>query len=443
MPRSGPVHAYPEQLASFVVASLHQAGLRPVGLALPEDEALIESALSVAYQTSLLRDEDRPLTFRLAITPADAFDPGAGPPHGVHPLALERPRVLAVHELRKLVSAVKYPRSIVAICRRDDTLAIWGMLHTGPRWLQTVRGGRAGVPDLPHVLVVHVNGPGNLVVTVGSRTIARLYAGELTIPMVDVFDSSWLPRMFDAVRGEIEAIYRAERDAGSDRSHGGALPAWPDVDMDLVRRIGQGFTRRIISTIRNARHGGSILIVPPQRLVDIRDEGLIELKYAFQDGEPRRRFRTLVLSALRTLAEEKRGRVDRVGWSDYVASQAPAILDLDEAIMEMAYLISGLADVDGLVVMTQRFEVIGFGGIVSGRLPEIATVAHSIDLEGTTRVDEPTDGVGTRHRAAYRICAAMPEALCIVVSQDGGVRFVRCDDGQVTVWEQVAVSAFG
>ena len=46
--------------------------------------------------------------------------------------------------------------------------------------------------------------------------------------------------------------------------------------------------------------------------------------------------------------------------------------------------------------------------------------------------------MGTRHRAAYRICAAIPGSLAIVVSQDGSVRFVRELDGRVAYWDQVA-----
>ncbi|MBK8942573.1 MAG: DNA integrity scanning protein DisA nucleotide-binding domain protein [Polyangiaceae bacterium] len=52
-------------------------------------------------------------------------------------------------------------------------------------------------------------------------------------------------------------------------------------------------------------------------------------------------------------------------------------------------------------------------------------------------------GTGTRHGAAYRIVSALKDALCIVVSQDGGVRFVRWHAGSVTYWDQVAAQTFG
>jgi DNA integrity scanning protein DisA with diadenylate cyclase activity len=48
------------------------------------------------------------------------------------------------------------------------------------------------------------------------------------------------------------------------------------------------------------------------------------------------------------------------------------------------------------------------------------------------------DAVGTRHRSAYRLCAAVPGAVALVVSQDGGVRFVTRRGDAVTYWDHGA-----
>jgi DNA integrity scanning protein DisA with diadenylate cyclase activity len=74
--------------------------------------------------------------------------------------------------------------------------------------------------------------------------------------------------------------------------------------------------------------------------------------------------------------------------------------------------------------------------MISGRLPATADVARALDLDGESVADEPTDSVGARHRSAYRLAAAVPGAVLIVVSQDGGVRFVSQKKGRVTYWEQ-------
>ena len=108
----------------------------------------------------------------------------------------------------------------------------------------------------------------------------------------------------------------------------------------------------------------------------------------------------------------------------------------------MGHLIAALADVDGAVVLTKRFELVGFGAEIAGALPEIRDVARALDLEGTTRARESIDGVGTRHRSAYRLCTAIPEAVAAVVSQDGAVRFVTyLEDGGLTYWEHTSAGS--
>jgi len=433
MRREGLTHAYPEELAALVIARLEELGVKPVGLSFPEDTNAFNAVLSVAYQASLLRDEDRPLTFRVTLAPREAFDTALGPPDGAHTLHFNEPRALSVPQLKKLAPAVKFERSVVAVYRDGDQLAIWGLLHTGPRWLRFTRGGRGAVAASVPALIVHVNGPGDIVVSLGIQTLARLYAGELNIPIVDVFQSRWLPGMFAPVRDEITRLHKADRAASSE--------PWSDVDTDVIRRIGQSFIRRIIATIRGARHGGSVLIVPPEDVDSICVNGLIDLKYRFSEGEPRQRFRTLMRRVMRTLAQIPQRSGSPIGWAEYESSETREIGALEEAVLEMAHLVSALADVDGLVLMTRRFELVGFGGIVSGALPDVSSVSLALDVEGQNRLQEPADVVGTRHRSAYRICRALPEALALVVSQDGSARFVRYDD-EVVYWEQIAASAF-
>jgi hypothetical protein len=100
----------------------------------------------------------------------------------------------------------------------------------------------------------------------------------------------------------------------------------------------------------------------------------------------------------------------------------------------VAHLIAALSAVDGAVVITKRFELLGFGAEISGKLPEVRTVARALDVEGKLAVQEGIEGVGTRHRSAYRLCSELKEA--VVVSQDGGARFVKWKDGAVTYWDQ-------
>jgi len=86
--------------------------------------------------------------------------------------------------------------------------------------------------------------------------------------------------------------------------------------------------------------------------------------------------------------------------------------------------------------MTQRFEMLGFGGEISGDLPAAETVEKALDVEADETIEEPTGGVGTRHRSAYRLCKALGDVIAVVISQDGNVRFIKRKNGAVTYWDQ-------
>ena len=74
----------------------------------------------------------------------------------------------------------------------------------------------------------------------------------------------------------------------------------------------------------------------------------------------------------------------------------------------------------------------------SRELPELSQVTRALDLAGHEREQARTDRVGTRHRSAYRLCHVAPDVVAIVVSQDGGMRFVRWHGDGVTFWDQAA-----
>jgi hypothetical protein len=85
---------------------------------------------------------------------------------------------------------------------------------------------------------------------------------------------------------------------------------------------------------------------------------------------------------------------------------------------------------------SKNHKLLGFGGMISGRLLAVRSVARALDLEGEKVAEEETGNVGARHRSAYRLAGALPGAVAIVVSQDGGVRFICKKGGLVTYWEQ-------
>jgi hypothetical protein len=198
--------------------------------------------------------------------------------------------------------------------------------------------------------------------------------------------------------------------------------------------------RRFLSAMVAAHHGGTVIFLPTEDAESIvGGAGPLRLRYAFRDSEARRRYRLLIHSLMADVARAG-GRLgaEAVDAGMYVSLVDEELSAVQDAIFEMSQLIAALTEVDGAVVMTKRFDLLGFGAEITGDLPSVQHVARALDLEADDTVLEPLVADGTRHRSTYRLCTRIPEAVGIVVSQDGGVRFVATHKGQVTFWDHVA-----
>jgi hypothetical protein len=244
---------------------------------------------------------------------------------------------------------------------------------------------------------------------------------------------------FSEVRSEMQELHREAR-ARSGKP-------WALLDPEFGRNVAQQVVRRIISLIRNSRHGGTLVYLPPAMSREILGENrYMSIKYRFCEEEPRQRFRILMLRIMSTLADlygdpEKPDMI--IGWQEYVTCHNEALTLLDEAIFDVAHFIASLSATDGAVVMSKRQELLGFGGVISGDIDKVETVNHALDTEGDLTEQELSEGVGTRHRAAYRLCHELHDAIAIVISQDGNVRFVKWHNGAVTYWDQAPTGVPG
>src|SRR4029079_16527695 len=106
-----------------------------------------------------------------------------------------------------------------------------------------------------------------------------------------------------------------------------------------------------------ATDGGPALVAPEN----------VSLKYRFDDSEPTRRYRTLLLRILDRLAGATTN--PSVDWSDFARDTNPDLDKLEQSVFEMSQVIASLASIDGAVLLDKRFALLGFGGEVSGDLP--------------------------------------------------------------------------
>ena len=431
----GVVHAYPHNLMEVLLEKWNAGQAEFVSATesievgqIPDSEVL-ERLISTCYQTSILLEEERPLRFRLILREPEKLAAEDGPPDGLHRLIFSEPRLFNEYELRKLAPAVDYSRSLIGAKVIDDgELQIWGLIHSGWRWVQAIRGGGQEYAPLPESLVLYVTGPGDIVVCKGSAMIAMLKGGKIFTPAKSVFNSRWV-----SDREAYMELWDLHEDARL-RAEG----RWALLERTFPNMIARQVTKRVISIIRNSHHGGTIVSLSPEVASEVGSENpYLNIKYLFREEEPRNRFRTLLIKLMNSLAESYGGarRDDRaVGWKEYVASKNDVLAQLDEAVLEYAHFIAGLTAVDGAVILSQKHELIGFGGVILESLNKVNLVARSLDPEGDVTELEQVDAVGMRHRAVYHLCNELHDTVAMVISQDGDVDVVKWKNGIVTVW---------
>lgn len=439
-------HSYPQHLCKFLrerweTGSACWQPRMPIDVTPAEplpDEETLHRLISVCYQSSLMREEERPIAFRLILRDPQLFDLEDGPPTGLHPLCFPEERDFDENELRRLSPASDFYRSMIGVrIDEDGLLKIWGLVHSGPRWVKVLHGGRDSAAPLPGCLLLCVSGPGRISAQRGSVTIGTLSRGRILCPTMDILEMELMPRTFREIA---EAIWSQHEEARR-----AATKPWATLHPHFVRWLGQDALRRTLSSIRRGAHGGLILLVSGQDVPDPLETPWLSVKYPFQASPARSRYENLAVKIFNTLAAEwaraiQPGRY--VGWNEFAYSSSMHLANLDEALEELCQMVAGLTAVDGAVLINMRFELLGFGAMISGELPEVPLIRKAHDGEARQYAVEQPDGAGSRHRSAYRFCKAAPHSAAIVISQDGNVRFIKTVDDHVTYWDQISTSLF-
>ncbi len=325
---------------------------------------VIEHLVSVAFEVSLLQEEGRPAVLRLLLHPPEKLDATTGPPNGLQRLVFTEPRPFTAQELRRLSPAASYHRSLIGVALdAADQPRVWGILQSGPRWLHNIQGGRGSETPLPDSLVIAVTGPGCFDIYRGHKLLLTVRAGQVAPANLDVFQAQWLRHAFAPIRQEIFDLHYLAHDSQSE--------SWAALDESISRYIAQHMVKRLITTVRNSRHGGTLIVVPAERCEEFAAaDSNLKLKYRFHDDPARQRFQHLIVSIMNTLAAlGGRGAVaaeSLVGWEHYNEIHDESLTALDEGIFEMSHLIAQLAGVDGAVALSKRLDLLGFGAEIIG-----------------------------------------------------------------------------
>jgi|SRR5215471_3411337 len=389
--------------------------------------------LEIAYLGTLRSEEGR--FVKGSLTFANPKRPDVEPPfirRADYPAftKFESPEILTVQTLVKLARAVdRWSGSIAVYATRRYEIVAWGvvdqLVQQNVRWHREADAGFAN----PGLLTVTMDGIGDISAYHGDLFLGGLKAQALVTRENNALVSKIVFEYgSDALAPFATAIARVldddEREA--------------EILEDLFRMWVTSIARLCIG-LRQRGTGGAFLLTPKpiKRMLQVRHP------FAY----PRLRDSTI----LHVLDEKYSSDVEHAERAfANKAAPVPANLVLEARLAETdaedrkeemtgaVKLVSSLAAVDGLVLMTPELSVAGFG-VKIGSTPNVTTVYDGAGFahRGTRARKIDPSQFGTRHGSMLRYCAQDRKALGIVVSQDGYVRLIMTVGNSLVFWDNI------
>jgi hypothetical protein len=338
-----------------------------------------------------------------------------------------------VHNLVKLARAApSSASSLVIFSDAKGELFIWGMID------RIAQGGGLNTLDslrpVPNIGLFHAEivGAGHIVVYQGLNPIGTYRHGLLVGDYPDVFHAGPIAeRLNRYVRTYMNHAMPPERG-----------PIAQEADWD--RYIRQDFVKvlgGIILGIQRTHHGGALVLVPQGVAEDLVIRYRIDyyrLRNALQQYHVHRRENYRVREEIMASIREQRSEAS-IHDLRHSASVADMLIEgLADEVSGCLRFIVPLAIPDGLVVLDESLVVKGFGAMITTQEMKRKAICAG-DAEGTPALMTAVDMnvFGTRHLSMMRYCAAHPDSLGFVVSQDGDVHAMMAVAERLLLWENI------
>ncbi|WP_157985330.1 putative sensor domain DACNV-containing protein [Lentzea terrae] len=432
---------YPAALAVQVRKSWRKSFFRADKAVPLPDKNTLNKLLDVAFQASLTYDERRPTRFQVIFVDSTYMDRRSDHHNYLTPIrkSVKFGACLpfdAAH-VRRLAPATDPSQTMIGVERHSeedgvDSLRIWGLLDVGSSWVNFMRHEKSGGSPPPNALTITSNEPGHIAVSHGGDVVATLRAGEIILPGGDALYAGPIGEFLDPARS---SCYSAVCDRLGIERFSETDDGWP-------RRCYTIVLERILLGMESRGHGGTLLMIPHE-WNDVAHpwNTVVSTKYRISDD----RIWQIMIDDL-VLHKEYFGAnsnlwnsKENIRVSDYrnvkvLSSKRDGV---SEVMGDAIRFAASLCGVDGAIVMTDRFEIVGFGAEVTASAPVMRTISICDDAEGRSAHSVSVESFGTRHRAAFRFAWSLPQVIAFVASEDGGIRAVRRVGDGVLTWPEV------
>jgi hypothetical protein len=392
---------FPKAIADLVYAEWTDAptgqGYRPMQC--PPLQVLT-NLMNTCFFASLRREEERMTQFDLAVcSPSDLAEAAFGFSKYTRVFTLiqfDEPRRLSVEELVRLAPACN-PEKTVILADYDvgtGELFLWGVADLG--WRPSVIATRLVE------LRVRALGPGELKITVHGRVRCTFKDGRISYPERGLIGSGYI---FDFFKNSSLSLCREVKAATGQQTDETAI-----LERDY-RSLGYLFVlQEIMDRLQQQQHGGCVLIVP--EAATFQSSPHTTVKYRCHDD---------------TVWNYLCGRL--------ILHDQFQKEDVESGLRDALDALVRLTAVDGAVLMTRKFELLGFGAVVQLRQSADYRVFRCHDRHAAQATEVAVESFGTRHRSAFEFCYRCAPSVAIVASQDGDIKVVTRIGGHVFFWE--------
>lgn len=337
---------------------------------------VLENVCRVLLNVSCMREEGRFPSFRVCFIKPDSEFLEAY--IYAHVLLFKKPIEFNSGEINKLAPALNANMSYLMLDTRRKPYKAVGILAAYTTWEKIITRELATGNRMPRIPNILVKSPGELKACFGEAPFLNYFAGRSVFFRTDTFTKTLIAEQL-------------EKD--------GSVP-----ERDRLKLL-----YRVLWLISKYNHGGAILIVPSlascSKIIDLKYP--MHVRFLFgKDSDPE------------SLPESVR----------------------EKEIITYADLIAKFTAVDGSVLLTKNFDLVGFGvetltDKMESRIPSMSFIEYNNEENKRRKFKDN----GMRHRAAYRFCNVVDESVAFVISQDGSIEACTKSGGKVVVYDNVSL----
>jgi hypothetical protein len=374
--------------------------------------------LDTMFKASLLHEEGKSVSTSVTWVSRNDFEMHEIGRMRQTKLALEfdTPIEFEAHNLAKLNGIVNGKTGTLLACCIGVSSYIWGVCYFNGRSgaIGEIPVGlnetRHFSPDYP---TVTITGVGSIQITRGGSVIGRMEGGKFLRAQAAVFTSFMLGQYLYRLIGiDVDLTSRKFKN---------------DEDADVAASFFK-CVEFIIEVLSQRRTGATVIFVPPSQ----NGRALEETDIAWKTNG------SLEVDVL----QRARLNFEKMNHESKSMSGTLFRLKIDEVLRHRLRSLIDLAGIDGALLLTPSFEVIGFGAKLKSPKWE-RDVQHGPLIQPVEKQQLDFSRLGTRHNSALNFVGSVEGAVAFVASSDGPIRaLVKSTEERIWYWPDCRVSMF-